>query len=108
MSKEQDQTASVAGPDANPSGQLPAQHSAGQAAEHEAFGLLTDRFAYLDDLRASGQTNMFGAGEYLRLFMGCGKAEARTVLSQWMETFDPKQEPAERAHIALAKARGEP
>lgn len=52
-----------------------------------SLDLLTDRFTYLDDLRESGVTNMYGAGTYLRQFMGCSLRESREVLGQWMATF---------------------
>ena len=42
---------------------------------------------YLDDLRESGETNMFGAGAYLREEFGFSKAEASAELSRWMQNF---------------------
>lgn len=43
---------------------------------------------FLDDLRASGETNMFGARVYiLDEFPELEKAEAGKVLTYWMETF---------------------
>mgnify|MGYP003111165270 CR=1 FL=1 len=42
-------------------------------------------FKYLDDLRASGETNMFGAGIYLQEEFGLGKREAREFLAKWMK-----------------------
>jgi len=47
-------------------------------------------FEYLDDLRESGVTNMFGAGAYLEADFGLDRNEARKVLSKWMETFDER------------------
>lgn len=45
-------------------------------------------FEYLDDLRESGETNMFGAAPYLqREFPDLSAAEARAVLLDWMNTF---------------------
>jgi hypothetical protein len=38
-------------------------------------------FAYLDDLRASGVTNMFGARPYVEEEFGLSKAEATKVLT---------------------------
>jgi len=43
---------------------------------------------YLDELRDSGETNMFGAGRYLQAEFGLDKSEAREVLSKWMKSFD--------------------
>jgi hypothetical protein len=45
-------------------------------------------FRYLDNLRASGVTNMFGAAPYLADAFDLGKKEARSILSKWMTTYD--------------------
>ena len=45
-------------------------------------------FSYLNDLRDSGQTNMFGAGEYLERDFNLDKREAREILTRWMRSFD--------------------
>lgn len=42
---------------------------------------------YLDNLRESGTTNMFGAGSYLQEEFGLDKHEAREILKEWMDTF---------------------
>lgn len=42
---------------------------------------------YLDKLRESGETNMFGAGPYLQDEFGLTKQEANQVLIHWMKTF---------------------
>jgi len=42
---------------------------------------------YLDDLRESGVTNMFGAGSYLEDAFGLDRREAKDVLQYWMKTF---------------------
>jgi len=47
-------------------------------------------FDYLDDLRESGETNMYGAGAYLQAEYGLDKATARKVLTKWMETFSER------------------
>lgn len=44
-------------------------------------------FAYLELLRDSGVTNMFGAAPYLEAAFDLSKSEARGVLSSWMESF---------------------
>tara|TARA_R100001129_G_scaffold123840_1_gene86406 strand:+ start:347 stop:511 length:165 start_codon:yes stop_codon:yes gene_type:complete len=44
-------------------------------------------FKYLDDLRVSGETNMFGAGIYLQEEFGLGKREAREILVKWHKSF---------------------
>lgn len=45
---------------------------------------------YLDDLRESGVTNMYGAGEYLQDEFELGRREANQVLSHWMKTFEER------------------
>jgi len=47
-------------------------------------------FLYLDELRESGVTNMFGAGPYLQVQFDVKRAEAMTLLSEWMETFSKR------------------
>ncbi len=49
-----------------------------------------EEFEYLDELRGSGDTNMFGAGPYLQQMFGVDKHEAREILKQWMDTFDSR------------------
>jgi len=44
-------------------------------------------FAYLELLRDSGVTNMFGAGPYLEEAFDLSRSEARKVLSSWMESY---------------------
>jgi hypothetical protein len=45
-------------------------------------------YVYLDNLRDSGVTNMFGAGSYLvDEFPELNKHTARNVLMDWMDTF---------------------
>ena len=42
-------------------------------------------FRFLNQLRASGSTNMFGASPVLAEVFGISSKEARVVLSHWME-----------------------
>lgn len=45
-------------------------------------------FRFLDRLRISGATNMFGAGSYItQSYSTINKQEARRLLSLWMEHF---------------------
>jgi hypothetical protein len=47
---------------------------------------------YLDKLRLSGVTNMFGAAPYLVAWSGEWDIHtARKVLSYWMKTFESRQ-----------------
>ena len=42
---------------------------------------------YLDALRDSGATNMFGAAPYIVEEFGVSRNEAKTLLLNWMQTF---------------------
>jgi hypothetical protein len=50
-------------------------------------GVVKDMYTYLNDLRDSGVTNMFGASPYLQKEFGLDKKEARGVLANWMQSF---------------------
>lgn len=50
----------------------------------------TEYFEYLDDLRESGATNMFGAGAYLQDAFDLSRRDASAVLSEWMRTFNAR------------------
>ena len=47
-------------------------------------------FEYLDALRESGVTNMFGAGSYVEDEFGLRRQEARDLLVEWMTTFEER------------------
>ena len=42
---------------------------------------------YLEELRKSGATNMFGAAPYLEAKFGLTRTEARDVLRYWMDHY---------------------
>lgn len=42
---------------------------------------------YLDNLRESGETNMYGAGPYLMRAFGVSRKESHEILAHWMKTF---------------------
>lgn len=48
---------------------------------------LQEIYDYLDDLRESGETNMYGAGMYLMSEFGMKRRMASKVLSAWMKDF---------------------
>ena len=52
--------------------------------------LTNDHLFYLDALRESGITNMYGAGSYLQDKFGMTKQEAKQVLMYWMRTFSKR------------------
>jgi hypothetical protein len=45
---------------------------------------------FLDDLRDSGVTNMFGAAAYLVAEFGVSREEAKALLLNWMQTFEER------------------
>jgi hypothetical protein len=47
-------------------------------------------FEFLDKLRESGATNMFGASPYIEKAFNIGDKEARSLLVEWMETFSQR------------------
>ena len=50
--------------------------------------LVTDEhLEFLDTLRESGVTNMFGAGGYIEKEFCISKKDAREILKYWMESF---------------------
>lgn len=55
-------------------------------------GELADLEIYLDDLRESGVTNMFGAGSYLEQDFDLSKERAGEMLLFWMKFFGPRSE----------------
>jgi hypothetical protein len=46
---------------------------------------------YLDVLRESGVTNMFGAGPWLVNAFGVSRDESHKILGYWMDTFPRKK-----------------
>lgn len=49
--------------------------------------VLTEHLDYLDELRESGKTNMFGAVPYVINEFGLTRKDATEIVSYWMETF---------------------
>ena len=49
-----------------------------------------EHLEYLDDLRESGVTNMYGAGAYLEIDFEINEKEAWIVLSYWMKSFSER------------------
>ena len=47
-----------------------------------------EMFEYLDTLRDTGVTNMFGASPYLQQAFGIDRREAKNVLMEWMKTYE--------------------
>jgi len=58
-----------------------------------ATGITKEYYTFLEDLRESGVTNMFGAGAYLEgAFPDLSSREATDILVAWMEAFREKPE----------------
>lgn len=47
-------------------------------------------FQYLDNLRESSETNMFGAAPYVAAAFDMDAATARRYLARWMTTFSDR------------------
>lgn len=61
----------------------------GQTAKPEALN--EEHLVYLDELRESGATNMFGARPWLmEAFPELTDKEASAILSYWMKTFSER------------------
>lgn len=63
---------------------------------------LTEAFEYLDDLRQSGETNMYGAPAYVERDLLLGRREASSVTKFWMDTFSLDESVERRVAKALA------
>jgi len=50
-------------------------------------------FVFLDRLRESGVTNMFGAGPYVEDQFNLGRRPARELVIKWMTTFEDRHPP---------------
>ena len=49
-----------------------------------------EHLTYLDDLRESGITNMFGAAPYLAKNFGLTRQASKDILVYWMKTFEKR------------------
>lgn len=45
---------------------------------------------FLENLRVSGVTNMFGATPYLQAQFGLSHREAMEILADWMKNYNPE------------------
>ena len=54
-------------------------------------------FEYLDTLKESGVTNMFGSVPYIQNQFGVPEPQAKKIFKAWWETFDENETPAVRA-----------
>ena len=58
-------------------------------------------FYYLNDLKDSGVTNMFGAGAYVREVFEVSKLEAWRLLGLWMDNFNEDVETYKTLEIEI-------
>lgn len=49
---------------------------------------LSKAYEYLDELRESGETNMFGASPYLQRVFMLNYEDAKAILVAWMQDFN--------------------
>ena len=55
-------------------------------------GVTEEHLKYLDALRESGETNMFGATPYLMNEFLVSKSEASRILVYWMSSFSERHQ----------------
>ena len=48
---------------------------------------LEEAFEFLEELRESGVTNMYGAAPYVAAEFHISNSEAREILGKWMESY---------------------
>jgi hypothetical protein len=70
-----------------------------ELTENELF----EAFEYLDELRESGVTNMFGAPAYVESDLGWTKKQSMDAAMLWMSTFDDELTMSQRVEKALAE-----
>ena len=51
--------------------------------------VVNDCWVYLERLRRSGITNMYGAAPYLASAFGLSYDDAKKILADWMRNYDP-------------------
>jgi hypothetical protein len=56
-------------------------------------GLTETHLRFLDNLQASAETNMMGAGPYLQTRFGLDRAEAKSFVLYWMNLKESGERP---------------
>ena len=64
----------------------------GKFQNQKPGGMEECHLVYLDNLRESGETNMFGAAPFLVRDFGLQKTDAQEYLQHWMNTFEARHE----------------
>lgn len=55
-----------------------------------------EQLEFLDELRESGATNMFGAAPYVQRRFGVSHQEATAIVANWMRTFSQRHPQGDR------------
>jgi hypothetical protein len=77
------------------------QRQAGKTEEEE------EMFRYLDVLRESGVTNMYGAGPYLVDAFGLSRGDSHKVLAAWMRSYEKQEiEHADKKGVVEVSKQG--
>ncbi len=77
--------------------------------ENVEEGVVKDMHTFLNDLRDSGVTNMFGAAPYLQAEFNLDKKEARELLAYWMGSYrNPELEEGSCGYTPDGKPRSKP
>ena len=70
--------------------------------------IVTDEhLTYLDELRESGETNMFGAPAFIEDEFDVSKSEALDITSYWMATYEERQDKVTESEIGQMAAQSE-
>ena len=72
----------------------------------EVNEMLEDKhFKYLDQLRDSAVTNMYGTRPYLMKEFGLTRIEAQSTLRKWMNTFEERHPPGSKVTLHKSRVR---
>lgn len=52
------------------------------------FPKMNEYYDYLEDLRDSGETNMWGAAPFLQREFGISYEDAKKILVEWIKSYD--------------------
>lgn len=66
---------------------------------------LVEAFEYLDEVRESGNINMFDSSRYVAANLRHDIKTARSIVSLWMQTYNDELSITDRANNALSKLK---
>ena len=62
------------------------------------MGITTNKYwIFLEQLRRSGVTNMYGAAPYIEEEFGVSSKEAKSILIDWMRNYNPNDYKEEKS-----------